>query len=293
MSASALDAFTIDVEDWFHILEVFGAPNFSEWDGLPTRLESNFEALLDLLASHGVKGTCFTLGWVARRFPAVVRRAAEQGHEIASHGYGHEVLHNLTPQRFFEDLRAAKSAIEDATGLPVKGYRAPGFSVSKRTPWAFDKIVEAGHTFDSSVFPGVHGHGGISDAPCHPFMIPTRHGDLIEFPVSVVKTPLGPICFFGGGYLRFFPYFLVRRMARQVRKSGRGVVWYIHPREIDPNHPRVRMPMGRQFRSYVNLRGTPRKIERVLESSQFCPLGELAAQLSGDNTLAQFQLSRY
>jgi polysaccharide deacetylase family protein (PEP-CTERM system associated) len=281
------DAFTIDVEDWFHILEVSGTPQFAEWDAMPSRLESNFQKLLDLLASHEVKATCFTLGWVARRFPAMLRRAAEQGHEMASHGFGHQVLHVLTREQMREDIRSAKAAIEDATGVLVRGYRAPGFSVTHRTPWVFDEIADAGYSFDSSVFPARHGHGGIPEAPCHPFVISTRHGNLIEFPMSIVKTPLGPFCFFGGGYLRLFPYRLIDTMARRVRRRGRGVIWYIHPREIDPEHPRLQMPSRRQFRSYVNLRGTSEKLRSVLGSSpQFCTLGEIAERLIATEVLA-------
>jgi len=280
IASDLADAFTIDVEDWFHILEVADTPQFADWDAMPSRVESNFHKLIDLLASHEVKATCFTLGWIARRFPAMLRRAAEQGHEMASHGFGHQVLHVLTREQMREDIRSAKAAIEDAIGVQVRGYRAPGFSVTHRTPWVFEEIADAGYLFDSSIFPGKHGHGGLPDAPCHPFVITTQHGNLIEFPMSVVKTPVGPFCFFGGGYLRLFPYLMINTMAKRVRRSGRGIIWYIHPREIDPKHPRLQMPLGRQFRSYVNLRGTPKKLSRILgSSSRFCTLGEIAERL--------------
>lgn len=273
------DAFTIDVEDWFHILETSATPHFSKWDALPSRVETNFLALLDLLAESTVKATCFTLGWVARRFPAALREAARQGHEVASHGFGHQVVQSLTRQQFREDIRAAKAAIEDATGIAVRGYRAPGFSITPKTPWAFDEIAEAGYRFDSSVFPGKHGHGGMPEAPKHPFIISTNHGDLVEFPITVAGTPFGPFCFFGGGYLRLTPWPIVKAMANRVRNEQRGVIWYIHPREIDPSHPRLQMSLARRFRSYFNLRGTSSKLVSVLQSSRFMPLGDLASYL--------------
>ncbi len=138
------DVFTIDVEDWFHILEVTGTPDFAIWDSLPARVESNFRALLDLLTASNVRATCFALGWVARRFPKLLREAADLGHDVASHGFGHQIVGDLSRTQFRDDIRAAKAAIEDATGRPVFGYRAPGFSITRDTPWAFDEIIEAG-----------------------------------------------------------------------------------------------------------------------------------------------------
>jgi polysaccharide deacetylase family protein (PEP-CTERM system associated) len=264
------DVFTIDVEDWFHILEVTGTPALTAWDSLPTRLEPNFRALLDLLAAYNVRATCFTLGWVANRFSRLLREAADLGHEIASHGYSHQLVSELSRLQFREDIRTAKAAIEDATGRPVCGYRAPGFSITRDMHWAFDEIIEAGYIFDSSIFPAHHGHGGISGAP----------RSLIEFPISVVDTPIGPQCCFGGGYLRLLPLWLVLAMARRVRNDERGVVWYIHPREIDPNHPRLQMSLKRRFKSYVNLRGTTGKLKAILRTGDFVTFSELTSRLS-------------
>jgi polysaccharide deacetylase family protein (PEP-CTERM system associated) len=274
-----MDVFTIDVEDWFHILEATGTPGFSTWDSLETRLERNFRALLDLLAEHKVQATCFTLGWVASRFPSLLRAAAESGHDIASHGYAHQIVGGLSRSQFREDIRRAKQAIEDATGCPALGYRAPGFSITRTTPWAFDEIAEAGHIFDSSVFPASHGHGGIPGAPRKTYLLHTSTGPLVEFPISVVETPLGPKCCFGGGYLRLYPLWLIQAMADRVRVDGRGVVWYIHPREIDPDHPRLRMPLKRRFKSYVNLGGTLGKLKAILGNGRFATLSQLAEQM--------------
>jgi polysaccharide deacetylase family protein (PEP-CTERM system associated) len=279
-SGSTPDVFTIDVEDWFHIMEVTGTPDLPAWDALPARLEPNFRALLDLLAANDVKATCFVLGWVARRFPRLLREAAELGHDIASHGYGHQIVGRLSRSQFREDIRTAKAEIEDAVGMSVRGYRAPGFSITRDTPWAFDEIIEAGYSFDSSVFPALHGHGGIPEAPRHPCVIHSAAGRLIEFPISVTDTPLGAQCCFGGGYLRLIPLWLVLSLAERVRKDGRGVVWYIHPREIDPTHPRLQMSVKRRFKSYVNLRSTARKLETILQSAKFVTFSDLTSRLT-------------
>jgi polysaccharide deacetylase family protein (PEP-CTERM system associated) len=275
------DVFTIDVEDWFHILEVNGAPDLAAWGSLESRVERNLEVLLELARTYDIKATCFALGWVADRFPKLLRQAADAGHEIASHGYSHQVVSALTPTEFRRDIRNAKKAIEDATGRPVRGYRAPGFSITRNTPWALDEVAEAGHIFDSSIFPAPHGHGGIPDATRHPYVHRTASGNLIEFPISVADTPFGPQCFFGGGYLRLSPIWLIQAMANRVRAEGRGVVWYIHPREIDPDHPQLSMPLQRRFKSYVNLRSTARKLRTILAGANFATLGELALQMSG------------
>jgi polysaccharide deacetylase family protein (PEP-CTERM system associated) len=284
------DVFTIDVEDWFHILEVEGTPDLSSWDILPSRLESNFRVLLDLLAAHNVSASCFTLGWVAKRFPKLLREAANLGHDIASHGFSHQLVGGLSRNQFRDDIRAAKAAIEDAIGRRVYGYRAPGFSITRETPWAFEEIIEAGYIYDSSVFPAPHGHGGIPESPRYPYLLKMSSGNLVEFPVSVVDTPIGPHCCFGGGYLRLYPLWLIRLMTKRVHSDGRGVIWYIHPREIDPAHPRLAMSFKRRFKSYVNLRQTAGKLEKILRNREFSTLGKLASNLS-EKTLADFRFS--
>jgi polysaccharide deacetylase family protein (PEP-CTERM system associated) len=276
------DVFTIDVEDWFHILEVAGTPDLKAWDSLESRVEKNLRSLLDLLGSFNIKATCFTLGWVADRFPKLLRDAADAGHEIASHGYSHQVVTALSRSEFREDIRSAKAAIEYATGRPVFGYRAPGFSITQRTPWAFDEVIAAGYIFDSSIFPASHGHGGIPEASRRPYIHRTSLGSLVEFPISVADTLLGPRCFFGGGYLRASPLWLIQAMARRVHTDGRGVVWYIHPREIDPDHPRLSMPVKRRLKSYMNLQSTAQKLKAILATGKFATFGELAIQMSRD-----------
>lgn len=283
------DIFTVDVEDWFHILETRRTPDFESWDSLPSKLEQNFRVLLELLAEQNVKATLFTLGWVAKRFPGLVREAVDQGHEIASHGFSHQIVRGLSPREFRDDIRRAKHELENAGGVAVVGYRAPGFSITRENLWALDEIVEAGYLYDSSVFPARHGHGGIPGAIMRPWAIQCSVGTLTEFPISVVETPMGPQCLFGGGYLRLAPLGLTMRMAERVRKEGRSVIWYIHPREIDPDHPRLPMPLHRYFRSYVNLRGTRKKLRKILRSAQFETMGALARQISVTSELITYR----
>lgn len=256
--------FSVDVEDWFHILEVDAAPRLDDWTRMPSRVERNFHDMLALFAEAEVRVTCFFLGWVAERFPELVRAAVAGGHEIASHGYAHRLVYRMSPQDLLEDIRKAKAIIEDAGGRRVKGYRCPGFSVTRETPWFFEKVVEAGHVYDSSVFPALRGHGGLEQGQVAPHVIDTPAGALSEFPITVARVLGKPMCFFGGGYLRLFPYRVIREMAERVLREGRPVVFYIHPREIDPGHPRIPMRPARRFKSYVGLRSAPAKLRRIL-----------------------------
>jgi polysaccharide deacetylase family protein (PEP-CTERM system associated) len=255
--------FSVDVEDWFHILDVPSAPAISEWSGLPSRVERNFSKLLDIFSEENVQVTCFILGWVGERYPQLVKEAAARGHEIASHGYGHRLVYEQGREDFYNDVRRARLLLEDVAGAPVVGYRAPGFSTTEQTPWFFDVLTEAGYEYDSSVFPAARGHGGMRDGRRDPHRI-GNDGGILELPISVADLMGKTMCFFGGGYLRLFPYWLISKMARQVLAAGRPVVFYVHPREIDPAHPRLAMSRVRRFKSYVNLETTESKIRHIL-----------------------------
>ena len=256
--------FSVDVEDWFHILDVPSAPAISEWSRLPSRVEKNFSRLLDIFSECGVQVTCFFLAWVGERFPHLVREAAARGHEVASHGYGHRLVYEQDRDDFYDDVRRARLLLEDIAGVPVIGYRAPGFSTTEETPWFFDALAEAGYQYDSSVFPAPRGHGGMPEGRRDPHRVGNGKG-ILELPVTVADLIGKPMCFFGGGYLRLFPYWLIRKMARRVLAEGRPVVFYVHPREIDPAHPRLPMSRIRNFKCYVNLRDTEAKVRRVLQ----------------------------
>ena len=207
----------------------------------------------------------------------LVKEAAARGHEIASHGYGHQLVFKQTRDQFHDDVRKARLLLEDITGTPVLGYRAPGFSTTDETPWFFDALVKAGYQYDSSLFPAARGHGGVRDGRRDPHRIGEEDG-IIELPISVADMMGKRICFFGGGYLRLFPYWLIRKKAQEVLAEGRPVVFYIHPREIDPNHPRLPMSRKRTFKSYVNLDSTEWKVRRVLKDFPVTTFQKVIAQ---------------
>src|SRR5271167_4618775 len=254
---------SVDVEDWFHILDDPSVPSIDQWATLPSRVEKNFSTLLDIFSEKNVEVTCFFLGWVAERFPHLVKEAAARGHEVASHGYGHRLIYEQSRSDFYEDVRRARRLLEDISGGEVAGYRAPGFSTTDETPWFFDVLAEAGYQYDSSVFPAVRSHGGMRQGRRDPYRV--SESQVLEFPITVSDLLGKPMCFFGGGYLRLFPYWLIRRMAHQVLGEGRPVVFYVHPREIDATHPRLPMSRTRRFKSYVNLETTEGKVRRILQ----------------------------
>lgn len=258
-----VNAFTIDVEDYFQVSAL--EPHFprEKWDSVPCRVERNVERILALLERHEAKATFFTLGWLAERYPALIRRIADAGHEIASHGYGHQRASALTPEAFSADIVLAKAVLEDISGQAVHGYRAPSFSIGLGTLWAHDCIAEAGYRYSSSVYPVKHDHYGIPDAPRFPWRL---ENGLVEVPVSTMRWlgrnwPAG-----GGGFFRLLPYQVSRwQIAKVNREDGRSAIFYFHPWEIDPEQPRVREASAKtRFRHYINLERTERRLERLL-----------------------------
>ncbi len=260
--------FSIDVEDWFNLSGTGLEPPPSEWDRLESRVEQNLRSLLELLAEGGGTATCFFVGYFAKRFPHLVREALAAGHEIASHGYHHRLVYEMSADEFYEDALAARELLEDISGRSVRGFRAPAFSVTARTPWFFDRLAEAGYQYDSSVFPAHHQTGGIATDKLAPHSIATSAGTLAEFPITAVRVLGKPMCFFGGGYLRLFPYPVIRTMGERALREGRPIVLYVHPREIDPDHPRMPLSRRRKFTCYVNLRSTRPKIKQILRDFQ-------------------------
>ncbi|MFZ0744437.1 MAG: polysaccharide deacetylase family protein [Terracidiphilus sp.] len=225
-------------------------------------MEKNFRRLLDLFSEEGKQVTCFFLGWIAERFPQLVREAVARGHEIASHGYSHQLVYKMTQTQFRADAMRARLLLEDISGTRVIGYRAAGFSSTEATPWFFDEVCSCGYLYDSSVFPARRGHGGSPNSPLRPHFVVA--GRLVELPASVAEIGPARICFFGGGYLRFFHYSIIRHMGRRQMANGAPLIFYIHPREIDVDHPRIPMSLGRRFKSYVNLRPTEMKIRGII-----------------------------
>jgi len=271
----SVNALTIDVEDWFHILEV-GGPPLREWAGLPSRVEACTDRLLELFRKHGVKATFFVLGWIAEHHPTLVRRIVDAGHEVATHGYGHLLVHQVSPREFRDDLRRSTRLLEDLSGRRVVGHRATGFSITRASLWAFDILKEEGLVYDASVCPAPHGHGGLPGYPLHPYRQPAgERGTIWEFPVSCLQIGPWRLPFSGGGYLRLFPYPLIARQIRRLNRRGHPAIVYVHPREVDPFHPRLPMPLLRRFKSYVNLGTTLSKLDRLLTEFRFKPLAEL------------------
>ena len=277
--------FTVDVEDWFHIPGSPKAQNVAEWKPLASHVSKNFRVMLEIFAAKKVRVTCFFLGWVAEQFPGLVREAWSQGHEIACHGYSHGLVYEMTPAEFLEDIRKAKHIIEDITGSAVLGYRAPCFSVTQDTPWFFEKLLQAGYRFDSSVFPASRRFGGLKTSNWNPGKIETPSGPISEFPITVVRAMGRPMCFFGGGYLRLFPYSVIRKKGMQVLEEGRPIIFYLHPREVDPDHPRLPMNPLAHFKSYVNLSTVRSKMESILQDFTFTTFGEMmtTGQMQGEN----------
>ena len=273
--------FSIDVEDWFHILDLPTTPPISAWGGLPSRVERNFFHLLDLFGETDTKVTCFFLGWVAEKYPHLVREARQRGHEIASHGYSHQLVYQTAREEFAQDVTRSRKLLEDIAGCAVLGYRSPGFSVVEETPWFFDVLIEAGYVYDSSVFPAPRGHGGMRSGRYSPYRVGDTERGLTEFPLTVTKLLGKPFCCFGGGYLRLFPLFIIERMTRKVLSEGRPVVFYIHPREIDVRQPRLRMGFARRFKSYVNLRTSEHKLRSLASTFQGSTFREYLALMSG------------
>jgi polysaccharide deacetylase family protein (PEP-CTERM system associated) len=263
MSGNIVNALTIDVEDYFQVSAFEPHISRADWETLPGRLERNIELILRLLDEADAKATFFTLGWVAERYPELVRRIVNEGHELASHGYAHYRATNQTEERFLADIQLAKAVLEDICGKEVRGYRAPSFSIGRSNPWAFDSIAQAGYRYSSSVYPIRHDHYGAPDFPR--FAHEVRSG-LLELPVTTVRLlrvnwPAG-----GGGYFRLMPYPIARWSLRRVnRRDGQPAVFYFHPWELDPDQPRVPGTSAKtRFRHYVNLRHMQRRIRRLL-----------------------------
>lgn len=261
--AEIANALTIDVEDYFQVSALAPYIERSDWDRIPCRVERNVDSLLELLAAARAHATFFTLGWIAERYPELVRRIVAGGHELASHGYAHLRATEQTPLEFLHDIRRAKQLLEDIAGVPIKGYRAPSFSIGKHNAWAFDCIAEAGYRYSSSVYPIRHDHYGMPDAPR--FIYAPRTG-LLEIPVSTVRIGNRNIPAGGGGYFRLLPYCITRTLIRRVNSHDqRPSVFYVHPWEIDPGQPRVpRTTMKTRFRHYINLHRTAGRLFRLL-----------------------------
>jgi polysaccharide deacetylase family protein (PEP-CTERM system associated) len=259
------NGLSVDVEEWFQVGAFERVIAKADWDGLDSRVAYNTGKVLDLFGETGVKATFFTLGWVAERNPALIRRIADEGHEVASHGWDHDRVFTMTADAFRADLKRARIALEDASGQRVTGYRAPSFSIDQRTPWAHQVLAEQGYTYSSSVAPLVHDHYGWADAPKYAYR-PVAGSDLIELPITLADVA-GRKITTGGGFFRLFPAAITdRAVARANRDEHRPAVFYFHPWEVDPDQPRVaRAPLKSRLRHYSRLGAMAGKLRGLVK----------------------------
>jgi len=303
-----VNALTVDVEDYFQVSAFEKVVARDRWPEYESRVAANTDRLLGIFAESGVRATFFVLGWVAERDGSIVRRIAEAGHEIASHGHGHRLVYDQAPDEFREDVRRARKVLQDLSGQPVNGYRAPSFSITRRSLWALDVLAEEGYTYDTSIFPIRHDRYGIPDAPRHPFRVsPSSVGQgfsladvgrgfsladvgrgfsladvgrpfrvasanepgLLEIPASTVRLAGTNLPIAGGGYFRLLPYWWTRFGIRRVNEvEGKPVVFYMHPWEVDPEQPRLAASALSRFRHYRNLERTEQRLRQLLKD--FC-----------------------
>jgi polysaccharide deacetylase family protein (PEP-CTERM system associated) len=255
---------SVDVEDYFQVGAFEHTIARADWERWPCRVEANIERILTLFERHGIKATFFTLGWIAERYPQMVRGIVDAGHELASHGYGHQRATALTAAEFREDVTRAKSLLEDIGGVVIHGYRAPSFSIGGGNLWALDVLAETGHRYSSSIYPISHDHYGMPDAPRFPYR-PEQCPSLLEMPPTTVDWHGRNLPAAGGGYFRLLPYVASNWLINRVnRVDQRPVMFYFHPWEVDPDQPRIPgAPLKSRFRHYVNLRRMETKLDRL------------------------------
>lgn len=282
----ALRCLTFDVEEYFHVEAAYDAVGPARWHAWPRRVEASVDRLLEQCGRHGCRATFFILGDVAKACPRIARRCVEAGHEVASHGSMHDRLHRLGPDAMRRDVAASKALLEDQTGSPVLGYRAPTFSVTRETAWAADVLLEAGFVYDASVFPVRHPQYGVPEAPAWPYRLrSTRYsGDLLELPPLVWRVSGRNLAAAGGGYFRLLPLGLMTRALRQAAAEGRPAILYFHPWEFDPGIPRMPLKLASRWRTYTGLRSAVAKLDRVL--GRFGPFTSIAPALPRLRSLA-------
>ncbi len=273
-----LNALSVDVEDWFQVGAFETTIHRNDWDTLESRVERNSDAVLDLFAAAGVSGTFFTLGCIARRCPKLIRRIADAGHEIASHGWDHRRIFLMNRSEFSADIARTRKTLEDASGRAITGYRAPSFSIDARTPWAHDVLAEAGYAYSSSVAPVRHDHYGWPQAPRFAFR-PVMGSPFVELPVTTARFAGRTLAAGGGGFFRLLPYPFSGWAIRQVNAAGQPAVFYFHPWEIDPDQPRVAgAPLRSRLRHYTNLSVMAGKLDRLTRDFEWGRVDEVAAR---------------
>jgi polysaccharide deacetylase family protein (PEP-CTERM system associated) len=277
--SAVLNAMTVDVEDYFQVSGFAHLVSSSQWNSMESRVARNTERLLTLFEQVGVKATFFVLGWVAERFPDLIKRIHRDGHELASHSYDHGLVYDRSPENFAADLRRAKAAIEDATGVAVEGFRAPSFSITRRSLWALDVLVAEGYRYDSSIYPIRHDRYGIPSWSRHIQRLDRPGGSIWELPGSTITRagmnwPIG-----GGGYFRLLPYWWTRHgIAALNEREQKPAIFYVHPWEVDPDQPRIQASAMSRVRHYYNLDQTESRLRRLLSEFKFGRVSEVLSR---------------
>lgn len=280
MSNPVKNAISVDVEDYFHVAALSETINPDQWGGIPSRVENNTRLLLDMFDGREVKGTFFVLGWVAEKHPDLVKEIAARGHEVACHGFSHQLVYKQTPDVFREETLKSKSLLEDLAQRSVDGYRAASYSITPASLWALDILAEAGFKYDSSIFPVRHDRYGMPGAEERPHILKTPSGhSLVEFPLSVYRVFNYKLPVAGGGYFRLFPYAVTRFAFRRINAAGTPTIFYLHPWEVDPGQPRVKASLLSTFRHYNNLDRCEKRLEQLLDDFRFTTVTDVLEDL--------------
>ncbi|MBD78450.1 MAG: polysaccharide deacetylase [Crocinitomicaceae bacterium] len=276
-----MNILTFDIEEWFHILDNDSTKTESEWATYEYRIESNMDRILGLLSRENQKATFFVLGWVARKFPDILKQIDSEGYEIATHSDLHQLAYNQSKEEFRNDLEISIKSLEDIIGKKIKTYRAPGFSLTNNNTWVFEELINQGIEIDCSVFPAKRAHGGFEQyGLAEPGLINFNGLQIKEFPINLVQVLGNKIIFSGGGYFRLFPYWAIKKMMKQ----SKYVMTYFHPRDFDPNQPMIKdLPLTRKFKSYYGLSGAFNKLESLIKDFSFVDLNEANANVDWSN----------
>ncbi len=279
------NAITVDVEDYFHVAALAEVIKPEDWPNHDLRVEQNTHKILDLFDVYDVQATFFVLGWVAERCPDLVKEISRRGHEVASHGYSHQLVYNQTPEVFREETSRSKALLEDIVQKPIRGYRAASYSITNESKWALDTLIELGFDYDSSIFPIRHDRYGIPDAPDYPHLLTRDSGSIIEFPLSALNVFGYRLPVAGGGYFRLYPYWLTRMLLGQLaRQTKRPFIFYLHPWEIDPDQPRVNASRLSRFRHYNNLDVCEQRLEQLLKDFELTSVADVLSTMGFDDT---------
>ncbi|MDT8283088.1 MAG: DUF3473 domain-containing protein [Gammaproteobacteria bacterium] len=274
------NALTVDVEDYFQVSAFAKSIKHTEWGSHTLRVEQNTQRLLDLFDEAQVKATFFVLGWVADRVPQLVKEIADRGHEVASHGYSHQLIYNQTPDVFREETLRSKKLLEDLSQQPVHGYRAASYSITSNSLWALDILAEAGFVYDSSIFPVRHDRYGIPNAEERPHILTTpQQHSLVEFPLSTAKIFKYKLPVAGGGYFRLYPYLLTKAGLSQINRRQQPFIFYLHPWEIDPQQPKIDAGWFSRFRHYNNLHRCEHRLQRLMDDFEFTSCWDVLLEL--------------